>query len=125
MTQMGGMHTRVPSTLTNSHPIASKADAEAYIKRLDGVAPLMAQVIERLAAQEAMGIQPPRFVYALLIEPGVNLLQGAPFGGEGDSTIFADFKARIEKADLSDAARSDLIPRGQMGRAPRGERGCR
>src|SRR3546814_13359302 len=63
MTQMGGMHTRVPSTLTNSHPIASKADAEAYIKRLDGVAPLMAQVIERLAAQEAMGIQPPRFVY--------------------------------------------------------------
>ena len=26
MTQMGGMHTRVPSTLTNSHPITSKAD---------------------------------------------------------------------------------------------------
>src|SRR3546814_11863583 len=94
MTQMGGMHTRVPSTLTNSHPIASKADAEAYIKRLDGVAPLMAQVIERLAAQEAMGIQPPRFVYALLIEPGVNLLQGAPLGGEGDSPTIGSASGR-------------------------------
>src|SRR3546814_13342506 len=72
----------------------------------------MAQVIERLSAQEAMGIQPPRFVYALLIEPGVNLLQGAPFGGEGDSPIFADFKAKVEKADLSDADRRDLIARG-------------
>src|SRR3546814_9804349 len=59
-----------------------------------------------------MGIQPPRFVYALLIEPGVNLLQGAPFGGEGDSPIFADFKAKVEKADLSDADRRDLIARG-------------
>src|SRR3546814_10295462 len=26
MTQMGGMHTRVPSTLTNSHPIASRSE---------------------------------------------------------------------------------------------------
>src|SRR3546814_2711821 len=73
----------------------------------------MAQVIARLAAQEAMGIQPPRFVYALLIEPGVNLLQGAPFGGEGDSPIFADFKAKVEKADLSDADRRDLIARSE------------
>src|SRR3546814_19323910 len=69
MTQMGGMHTRVPSTLTNSHPIASKPDAEAYIKRLEAVAPLMAQAIHRLAAQEAKGIRPPRFVYGLVTEP--------------------------------------------------------
>ena len=60
MTQMGGMHTRVPSTLTNSHPIATREDAEAYIKRLEGVAPLMTQAIARLEAQEAKGIRPPR-----------------------------------------------------------------
>lgn len=112
MTQMGGMHTRVPSTLTNSHPIASAADAEAYIKRLERVEPLMAQAVERLAAQEAKGIQPPRFVYALLIEPCVNLLKGVPFDGDGDSPILADFRAKLAKAPLSDAARADLLARG-------------
>ena len=112
MTQMGGMHTRVPSTLTNSHPIASKADAEAYIKRLDGVAPLMAQAITRLAAQEAKGIRPPRFVYGLVLEPCRNLITGAPFEGEGDSPIFADFNGKIAKAELTDADRADLIARG-------------
>lgn len=116
MTQMGGMHTRVPSTLANSHPVASKADAEAYIKRLDGVAPLMTQVVARLAAQEAKGIRPPRFVYALVLEPCLNLLKGAPFDGadegEGDSPILADFKAKIAKAEFSGADRADLLARG-------------
>lgn len=112
MTQMGGVHTRVPSTLTNSHPIATRADAEAYIKRLTGVEPLMAQAVARLRAQEARGIRPPRFVYGLVIEPCVNLLKGAPFEGEGDSPILADFKTKLAAADLSDADRADLLARG-------------
>lgn len=112
MTQMGGMHTRVPSTLTNSHPIMNKADAEAYIKRLEGVAPLMAQAVQRMAAQEAKGIRPPQFVYGLVLEPCLNLLKGAPFDGEGDSPIFADFRGKVAKAGLSDAERADLIARG-------------
>lgn len=112
MTQMGGMHTRVPSTLINSHPIANKADAEAYIKRLEGAAPLMAQAIARMAAQEAKGIRPPRFVYGLVLEPCLNLLKGAPFDGAGDSPILADFRGKVTKADLSDAERTDLILRG-------------
>jgi uncharacterized protein (DUF885 family) len=112
MTQMGGMHTRVPSTLINSHPIANNADAEAYIKRLEGVAPLMAQAIERMAAQEAKGIRPPRFVYGLVLEPCLNLLKGAPFDGAGDSPILADFRGKVAKADLPDAERADLLARG-------------
>ena len=111
MTQMGGMHTRVPSTLTNSHPITNKADADAYIRRLEAVAPLMAQAVERLKAQEARGIRPPRFVYGLVLEPCLNLLEGAPFEGEGDSPIFADFKGKIAKADLADTDRADLVAR--------------
>lgn len=112
MTQMGGMHTRVPSTLTNSHPIGSAADAEAYIARLERVEPLMAQAVERQTAQEAKGIQPPRFVYGLLIEPCLNLFKGAPFDGEGDSPILSDFKTKLAKAPVSDAERADLLARG-------------
>lgn len=112
MTQMGGIHTRVPSTLTSSHPINTRADADAYIARLEGVAPLMAQAIARLAAQEAIGIQPPRFVYALVLEPCLNLLNGAPFDGAGDSPIFADLKTKLAKANLSEADRRDLLAHG-------------
>ncbi|MBJ7498393.1 MAG: DUF885 domain-containing protein [Sphingopyxis sp.] len=112
MTQMGGVHTRVPSTLTNSHPVTNRADAEAYIKRLEAIAPLMAQAVERMAAQEAKGIRPPRFVYGLVLEPCLNLLKGTPFEGEGDSPVFADFKGKIAKADLSEAERADLLVRG-------------
>lgn len=112
MTQMGGVHTRVPSTLTNSHPVTNRADAEAYIKRLEAIAPLMAQAVERMAAQEAKGIRPPRFVYGLVLEPCLNLLKGTPFEGEGDSPVFADLKGKIAKADLSEAERADLLARG-------------
>src|SRR3546814_13490701 len=112
MTQMGGVHTRVPRTLTNSHPITSRADAEAYIKRLKRVETLMKQAVDRLAAQEASKIQPPRFVYALVLEPCLNLLKGAPFGGEGDSPIFADFPAKPAKAGFSETEPPELLPRG-------------
>ncbi len=112
MTQMGGMHTRVPSTLTSSHPITSRADAEAYIKRLEAVAPLMAQAVARLTTQEEKGIRPPRFVYALVLEPCLNLLKGAPFDGDGDSPILADFRAKLAKAKFTDAERAELLSRG-------------
>src|SRR3546814_20247049 len=84
MTQMGGVHTRVPSTLTNSHPITSRADAEAYIKRLARVETLMNQAVDRLAAQEAPKIQPTRFVYALVPDPRLHPPTGPPFGRRGD-----------------------------------------
>ncbi|MBB5708046.1 DUF885 domain-containing protein [Sphingopyxis panaciterrulae] len=125
MTQMGGVHTRVPSTLTNSHPITSRADAEAYIKRLERVETLMKQAVDRLAAQEASGIQPPRFVYALVLEPCLNLLKGAPFGGEGDSPIFADFQAKLAKAGFSETERAELLARGTAALAGGFARGYR
>lgn len=112
MTQMGGLHTRVPGTLTNSHPIATRADADAYIARVAGVGPLMAQAIAALARQEAKGIRPPRFVYAQVIGPCENMLKGVPFdAGAADSPILADFRAKVTKADFTDAERADLLAR--------------
>src|SRR3546814_17616530 len=106
MTQMGGVHTRVPSTLTNSHPITSRADAEAYIKRLERVETLMKQAVDRLAAQEASKIQPPRFAYALLLEPCPNLLKVAHFVGHGVRPIFPAIPAPLAKGGCSDNQRA-------------------
>ena len=114
MTQMGGMHTRVATTLINFHPIQTAADAEAYILRLERVAPLMGQVIESLEREEAAGVRPPRFVYALVIEPSENLIKGAPFGGgEGDSPLFADFKTKLAGSQVPEADRPALISRAE------------
>ncbi|MDT9600315.1 DUF885 domain-containing protein [Sphingosinicella rhizophila] len=111
VTQMGGMHTRVPSILLNSHPISTAADAESYIRRLEGVAVLMAQVVEELVRQEAAGIRPPRFVFPLVIEPCENMLKGAPFEAGADSPVFADFKAKLAESAIPASARAALVQR--------------
>src|SRR3569623_3142590 len=40
MPQMGGMHTRIPLTLLNSHPLDNLVDAQAYVTRVERVGPL-------------------------------------------------------------------------------------
>lgn len=114
MTQMGGMHTRVPTTLINSHPISARADAEAYILRLERVAPLMAQVIEGLQREEAAGVRPPRFVFPLVIGPCENLLRGVPFDASGaDSPLLADFRTKLNGSRVPEAERAALIARAE------------
>jgi uncharacterized protein (DUF885 family) len=112
MTQMGGMHTRIPTTLLNSHPIRTAVDAEAYVLRLERVAPLMAQVIAELERQEAAGVRPPRFVFPLVIGPCENLLRGAPFDTSGaDSPLLADFRTKLSGSDVPEGDRVALIQR--------------
>jgi uncharacterized protein (DUF885 family) len=106
VTQMGGMHRRVATVLLNDHPIKERKDAEAYIARLRGVKKLLAQLVTELERQEAAGVKPPRFVFALTIGECTNLITGAPFDRSGkDSPLYADFKAKVAKANLPDAAR--------------------
>src|SRR3546814_18563768 len=86
---------------------------------------LMKGAVDGWAAQEAVKIQPPRFVYALVLEPFRNLLKGAPFGGEGDSPIFADFQAKLAKAGFSETERAELLARGTAALAGGFARGYR
>lgn len=114
MTQMGGMHTRVPITLLNAHNITDRADADAYCARIERVGPLMDQVVAELARQETAGVQPPRFVYRLLIEPSENMLKGRPFDdSEADCPILADLRAKLAKANIADV--EALVARAQAG----------
>lgn len=114
VTQMGGMHRRVATTLLNSHPIAGRADADAYVARLVGVKPLMQQLVVELQRQEAAGVQPPRFVYTLTIGEAGNLLKGRPFEEVAtDSPVLADFRDKIAKANLPAAEQQELLARAQ------------
>ena len=84
VTQMGGIHRRIATTLLTSHPITERADAEAYIARLERVKPLLEQLVVELRRQEAAGVQPPRFVYDLSIGEAGNLVKGRPFDDGAD-----------------------------------------
>jgi uncharacterized protein (DUF885 family) len=114
LTQMGGIHTQVLNTLVNSHPVESEADARAYIARLRGVEPLMRQLVIEVQRQEAAGVQPPRFVYELTLDPCENVLRGRPFDtGNDDSPLWADFKSKVTQANLKPAVRAQLLDQAE------------
>lgn len=110
VTQMGGLHRRVATTLLNEHFITERADAEAYITRLRGVRPLMLELVSQLQAQTKKGVQPPRFVYELTLSESENLLKGRPFEDvPNDGPVLADFRAKLEKAKFSAADTQVLV----------------
>ena len=109
LSQMGGMHTRVPITLMNSHPVETRKDADDYLSRLRGVAPLMGQLIVELRRQEAAGVRPPRFVYGHVIGAAENLLKGAPFEDGPDSPLLADFRGKLAAAGWPEAEQATLM----------------
>jgi uncharacterized protein (DUF885 family) len=62
VTQQDGAITRVPEFLDSQHQIATAADAEAYVARVDALARLLDQETARIEEQAAQGIMPPDFI---------------------------------------------------------------
>jgi uncharacterized protein (DUF885 family) len=74
----------------------------------------MAQVIARLEAQEAAGVRPPKFVFALVMGPCENMLRGAPFDASGtDSPLLADFRTKLGGSEIPEADRPALLARAE------------
>lgn len=113
VTQMGGIHRRIATTLLTSHPIAERADAEAYIARLMRVKPLLEQLVTELRRQEAAGIQPPRFVYDLTIGEATNLVKGRPFDSGADCPMLADFRAKLAATKWTALEQTELLGRAE------------
>ena len=114
VTQMGGLHRRVATTLLNEHAISDRADAEAYIARLRGVRPLMTELVAQLQAQAKKGVQPPRFVYDLTLSEAENLLKGRPFEEvASDGPVLADFRSKIDKAKFPATDAEVLLKQAQ------------
>ena len=114
-TQMGGMHTDAPAFLINFHPVEEVADARAYVARLRAMPAMFDQLIVRAEAQAARGIQPPKFVYPLLIESCREIIGGAPFEtGDRKSALLEDFEAKVAALkDADEATKASLLARGR------------
>ncbi|MEM6899738.1 MAG: DUF885 domain-containing protein, partial [Pseudomonadota bacterium] len=96
--QMRGAHSWVPAFLINQHRIDTKADAEAYISRLNGILVFLGTNIQRSEELAADGVMPPKFVYEYTIEASSNVLRGYPFGGaeyDDPSPLMNDFRNKV------------------------------
>jgi len=106
--QMRGTHSGVVSLLINQHRIGDIKDAENYIARLNGIAPLFDQLISNINARTAANIIPPKFVFPHVIRDSNNIIKGAPFDDGKPSALLADFTGKLEK--LAEKEGSDLSP---------------
>ena len=113
--QMRGVHSMVPSFLINQHLIASSEEAEAYIGRIKNASLLMDQLLEQLKIREDKGIIPPQFVFPYVLKSIENITSGAPFDQGGvDSTILADFRAKVTALEISETEQEQLIGDAQI-----------
>jgi uncharacterized protein (DUF885 family) len=62
VTQQNGAVTAIPEFLDSQHQIANKADADAYLARVQAMARVLDQETARIVEQDAMGVRPPSFI---------------------------------------------------------------
>jgi len=62
ITQLTGAYCQIPDFLDSQHSIATKADAEAYLARLDAFSTMLDQEAEQVRHDAGLGVIPPDFV---------------------------------------------------------------
>lgn len=107
--QMFGRHSTVPSFLINVHKVSNEKDAHDYIARLNGVDTMFDQLIEGLEIRKNKGIVAPTFVFAHVKNDCENVITGFPFQKGEDSTIMADFRAKVSALNIEKEKQSQLL----------------
>lgn len=107
--QMNGVQSGIPSFLINLHRVGSKAEAEAYVSRLNGIGTVLDQAIANAQDSEKKGVIPPRWTFPYVLSDIANITRGAPFDDGADSALFADFKAKVGALDIAQAEKDALI----------------
>ena len=110
--QMQGPHTSLPQAMISFHRVDEEADMVAYVARLGEVGRALRQALEAAQVAAGEGVHAPRFAYDAVVEQSRALITGAPFGGAGQSPLFADVNTKLAAlvtAGKIDGARSDEL----------------
>ena len=108
--QFRGPHTQAASNLINIHRVDDLADAQAYIGRLNNIGPWFDQVIEQLRIRGQKNFLLADWQYPQMIQAARNITAGAPYDDSGvDSTLWADFQAKVAALDVDQATREQLL----------------
>ncbi len=108
--QMFGWHTDIPALLITAHGVASVADAEAYISRLNAMKEFFGEVAKGLRLRAEKGVIPPQFVFPMTLEQSRNVITGHPFdNGPADSPFLEDIKTKVGALDITPQEKQRLI----------------
>lgn len=111
--QMNGAQSQIPAFMINIHRVTNKADAEAYVSRLNASGPFFESLVTQSAERANDGIIVPDWVFPYVINDTKNVISGAPFEDGDDSPIYADLKKKVDALSISDSEKADLIARGR------------
>lgn len=113
--QMRGWQSQIPAFLISYHTVSSVSDAEAYISRIQGIGPLIDQVIMELDTRAGKGVIAPAFVFPRAINDSENVISGRPFDdSDDDSVILADFRKKTGDLDIDEKEEADLLRRAEL-----------
>lgn len=97
VTQLGGFYTGVSTFLDSQHPVKTKADADAYIARMEATPALLDDDSAIVRANAAMGVVAPRFI----IEQALQQLGRLRDGDAASKTIVASLARRAKATGLT------------------------
>lgn len=117
-TQFLSAHSSIPSMMIGYHRVDNADHADAYIRRLEGMGPMLRELVAQADARAQNGVLPPAFSYPVVIAGSERMITGAPFDdSEDDSPLFADFKRKadalmeMEENPISQEERDELVAR--------------
>jgi uncharacterized protein (DUF885 family) len=97
LSQLNGIYSQGPSFLDTQHIIETKADADAYLARLEAMATVMTQEIEAARHDVSMGVAPPDFALAKALLQMNQLRSPAP----DKSTMVESLVRRAKEKHIS------------------------
>lgn len=100
LSQLTGAYQTVPSFLATQHGVETKADADAYLARLEAFAVIMDQETERARRDVGLGVIPPDFV----IDRALTQMKGLQVAPEASSLVTTLAERAKEKGIASDYA---------------------
>ncbi len=112
--QTFGVQMTLPTFMSQVHQVTNKAEATAYIERLQRFPQKFGQLIEGLKLRESKGITPPQFT----VEEVLTQMKGFISKPPTDNPLYATFKEKLDKipaAQMDASTRADLLGRVQSG----------
>ncbi len=103
VSQLTGSYVGMPDFLDAQHPVKTKADADAWIARVDGFASQMGHEVERVKADAAKGVIPPNFV----IDRTLGQLRTFLKTPAAETVLVAGLVRKAKEAGLDSAALGD------------------
>ncbi len=107
MTQLTGPHLALPRMLMTQHPIASQADGEAYVARLEDLPRAIDGASATVAADAGVGVMPPRFA----IDGVIKSLEGFIASDPAAHPLVTTLSEKLEAAGVSADDRGVLVAR--------------